>query len=79
MCHIKKEKVNRTMGFLKALLYLILLTISIPVFSNSVVIEDGISKYPLGKNLSYLEDKTNQLKFEQIASPEFSKSFLPSH
>ena len=79
MCYIEKEKVNRTMGLLKGLLYSVLLAVSFPVFSNSVLIEDSISKYPLGKSLSYFEDKTNQLKIEEIASPEFFKLFLSSN
>jgi len=75
----RKEKVNKAMGLLKGLLYSVLLAVSFPVFSNSVLIEDSISKYPLGKSLSYFEDKTNQLKIEEIASPEFFKLFLSSN
>lgn len=46
-----------------------------PVISNSVSIKDEISEYPLGKSLSYYEDKTNQKTITDISNPEFLDQF----
>ena len=52
----------------------------VPILGQkTVVIQDGISEYPLGKKITYFEDKTNSKKINEIADLAFSKNFTESN
>ena len=44
-----------------------------------VVLSDNQGMYPLGLHLQTLEDPTRELTIEDVASPDFSVRFVPSH
>ena len=57
----------------------IFLSLVSPAISNTVFVNQVESSYPLGKNLSYYIDDTNQLGIEEVSSPDFDSKFIQSN